>query len=89
MSSTSSDVLAKEKEAFASALPEMMAEHAGEFVVFHGENRLGFFPTFQAAYAEALKQFGIDEDFLVSEVKAPGFEVASLSWALGAMMAES
>ena len=64
--------LEKEQEAFDSQLSELMNEHAGQFVVFKGGRPVGFYPTFNDAYRDALKRFGVNEYFLLSEVKMRG-----------------
>lgn len=75
----------REQEAFDSQLEAMAEEHAGQFVVFHDGVSAGYYPTYDAAYQEALKRFGLDQTFLVSEVKKRGPELVSISWQNGLM----
>jgi len=75
----------REQEAFDRVLDSMMAEHAGEFVVVHDGAPLGYYPTYAAAYQDAVKRFGPEETFLVSEVKRRGSEIVSISWQSGLM----
>lgn len=77
--------IAKEQKAFDAALQGMLAEHAGQFVVFHDGKAFGFFPTFRDAYRKGLEKFGLNEVFLVSEVRATTPEPPSISFCTGAM----
>lgn len=79
------EALKKDQTAFDAKLDEMMKAHAGEFVVVHSGSIAGFSSTYAAAYRSALKQFGIDETFLVSEVKKRDPEPISISWQAGVM----
>ncbi len=63
----------------------MLKDHAGEFVVIHDGSVVGFYSSYQAAYEDALKRFGVDEVFLVSEVKKRSPEPVSISWQTGVM----
>jgi hypothetical protein len=74
-----------EQDAFDSQLAEMMKEHAGKFVVFHGEHPVEFFDTFGQAYRAGIKMFGVDETFLISEVRERQPEPANAAWESGAM----
>jgi hypothetical protein len=77
--------LQREQDAFDSQLAEMMKEHAGKFVVFHHEQPVEFFDTFGQAYRAGIKKFGVDETFLVSEVKEREPEPSNAAWDSGAM----
>jgi len=50
-------------------LPELVKNHAGEFITFHAGQKL-FAPTFDRAIQKADHQFGEDAGFVVREVKA-------------------
>lgn len=79
------DAIKVEQAAFDSKLEEMMTDHAGQFVVFRGGQPVAFFPTFRDAYRAGLERFGVDEVFLVSEVKQSVPEPPSISFCTGAM----
>jgi len=75
-----------EQDAFDSMLDELMVEHAGQFVVFHGGKPTGFFyPTHDDAYRAGLDAFGTSAVFLVSEIRKRRSEIPSISWYTGAM----
>ncbi len=61
--------LTREQVAFDAQVEDLMRDHAGEFVVFHGGGPVGFWATFNDAYRAALKGCGLDEIFLVDEVR--------------------
>lgn len=75
----------REQDAFDRLLDSMMAEHAGEFVVIHEGVPLGYYPTYAAAYQDALQRLGVEQTFLVSQVKRRGSEIVSMSWQSGLM----
>ena len=79
------DELRIEQDAFISLLPKMLDEHPGQFTVFHAGEPAGFFRTYDEAYGFALKTFGLDTPFLVSQVIPPDTAPASLSWYAGVM----
>jgi hypothetical protein len=83
------DLLQAEQEAFDRHLEEMLREHAGEFVIFRKGEPIGFFPDYQTAYKSGLEKFGLDQVFLVSEVKRRTPEPVSLSWVAGAMFGQT
>ena len=58
-----------EQRAFDSQIDDLLDKHAGEFVVFHDEQPVAFYPTHAEAYADALKVYGSEGVFLVSQVK--------------------
>jgi len=78
----------EEQRAFDEALPSLLDAHGGEHVLFHGGNAVAFFPTRDEAYRQGLDRFGLDETFLVAEVKPRRSETASLSWELGVMFGQ-
>lgn len=75
----------KEQEAFDASLDQMMAEHGGEFVLFKNGQPVEFFGDYQSAYKAGLDNFGLDETFLVSEVKRREPQTTSITWAAGAL----
>ena len=58
-----------EEKAFDLQLESMMRDHDGEFVLFRDEKPVAFFPTYNEAYQAGLDQFGLDDVYIVSEVK--------------------
>ncbi len=54
-------------EFFQSQLPELMKEHAGQFVVIKDQKIQGYYPTVEAALKSAYEKFG-DADFIIQEV---------------------
>ena len=80
--------LGAEQRAFDAQIEEMLQEHAGEFVIFHDERPVAFHSTYSKAYGDALRRFGSDGVFLVSEVKKRGLEPSSIAWEYGLMFAE-
>jgi hypothetical protein len=83
------DLLQAEQEAFDRHLEEMLREHAGEFVLFRKGEPVEFFSDYQTAYKAALERFGLDQVFLISEVKRRAPEPVSLSWVAGAMFGQA
>ena len=79
------EALKREQDAFDRKLDDLLRDHAGEFVVLHNGSLAGFYTDYAADYQGALKQFGLDEAFLVSEVKKRDPEPVSLSWQTGVM----
>jgi hypothetical protein len=77
--------LYREQVAFDAQLADLVREHEGEFVIFKDGTPVDFFSTYDEAYSEALARFGIDETYLVSEVKHRQPHVTSLAWEAGAM----
>lgn len=73
----------REQEAFDRQLDQMIDEHEGEFVLFHDGAPVAFFPIYEEAYRAGLERFGMDETFLVSEVKRRGPQVTSYAWEAG------
>jgi hypothetical protein len=58
-----------EIEAFNAIRTRLEAEHIGEWIVMRDRKVVGFFQTFEAAGAEALRLFGRGE-YLIREVGA-------------------
>lgn len=54
-------------EAFLEKLPELMADHAGSFVLLHNRKVIDFFRSSLEATLEGSKRFGPD-DFSIQEV---------------------
>jgi hypothetical protein len=75
----------REQEAFDRELPSMLAEHEGEFALFHGGQLIALFPIYEEAYRAGLDRYGVDATFLVSEVKTRAPQVTSYAWESGVM----
>jgi hypothetical protein len=77
--------LEREQKAFDLQLKDMMRDHDGEFVLFRGEKPIAFFATYNEAYQAGLDQFGLDDVYIISEVKRRDHHATSVTWAAGAM----
>src|SRR2546428_590929 len=77
--------LEREQKAFDLQLDEMMPAHEAEFVLFHHERPVAFFPTYNEAYQAGLDRFGLDDVYIVSEVKRRDNHATSVTWAAGVM----
>jgi hypothetical protein len=75
----------REQQAFDDQLTTMLRDHAGEFVLFNDGQPVSFFKSYEDAYAAGLAQFGVDQPFLVSEVKRRVAQSTSLAWEAGVM----
>ena len=60
--------LESELRVFEARLPDLLPRHRGEFVLIHGDEFIGLYPTSHAALAEGYRRFGVAEPFLVGEV---------------------
>lgn len=61
--------LEKELAAFERKLPELKAEHPGEFVLIRGDDIVDFFTSYDDAIKAGYLKFGL-EPFLVKQVQA-------------------
>jgi hypothetical protein len=77
--------LEREQKAFDLQLRDMMRDHDGEFVLFRGEKPVAFFATYNEAYQAGLDQFGLDDVYIISEVKRRDHHATSVTWAAGVM----
>jgi len=59
--------LEKDIEAFHKMKDELLANHNGKFVIFHGGKFIGAFDTLDNAAREAIKQFG-NKPYLIRQV---------------------
>ena len=75
----------REQQAFDFALPDLLEEHEGEWVVFRDAKPVLFEATLQKAYAAAVERYGSREVFLVQEVRPARSEPVSISWEAGVM----
>ena len=62
---TISPMVAKSQEAFRRELPELLKNRYGQWVAYHGDERLGFGRTQLELYRECLRRGLKDEDFVV------------------------
>lgn len=77
--------LQQEQTAFEAQLDELIATHAGEFVLFNDGRPVAFFKAHEAAYREGIERFGPDATFLVAQVKRSAPGNISLAWVAGVM----
>lgn len=77
--------LAEEQQAFEAQLDALLSEHLDEYVLFKDGAAVAFFDDEDAALADGLERFGLDDVFLVSRVARPEPERLSLAWELGVM----
>lgn len=77
--------LEEEQRAFDAKLDEMMRDHEGEFVLFRRGEPVEFFASYNDAYQAGLDRFGLDEVYIVSEVKRRDRYPASITWAAGVL----
>jgi hypothetical protein len=61
--------LQREIEAFKRLRRELEADHLGEWVILHDAHVIGFYPSFESAADEAVKQFG-NGPFLLRQIGA-------------------
>lgn len=59
--------LEKELAVYRSKLPELKAEHEGEFVLIHGDRIVDFFTSYDDAIQAGYSRFGL-EPFLVKQI---------------------
>ena len=62
--------LAEEMATYGSRLPELLSQHAGQFVLIKGNAIAGFFPDESSAVNEGNRLYG-GMPFLVKQVIAP------------------
>lgn len=74
--------LETEIRAYEAKLKELERHYKGKFVIFHGEDFVGAFDTFDAAAAEAIRLFG-HGPYLIRQV---GIEVPPISASLAARL---
>ena len=77
--------LEEEQRAFDAKLEEMMRDHDGEFVLFRGGEPVQFFGSYNEAYKAGLDRFGLDDTYIVSQVKRRDQHATSVTWAAGVM----
>ena len=75
--------LEEQQSAFDAQLDEMMRDHDGEFVLFRDGRPVEFFKSYNEAYQAGLDRFGLDEVYIVSEVKRRDHHATSVTWAAG------
>ncbi len=61
--------LERELAVFQQKLPEFTAEHAGKYVLIHGNDVVDFFTSYEDAIKAGYAKFGLDP-FLVKQVQA-------------------
>ena len=78
-------IIEGEQTLFEEQLPDLMKTHAGEWVLFHGGEPVGFFQNSASAYDAGIEQFDLDVVFLVARVEERVPRPVSVSWELGVM----
>jgi hypothetical protein len=79
------DQLQREQDAFDAALPDLLVEHRGQIVIFKDERPVGFYRSFEEAYAQAIRHFGLDTVFLISKVTVEKPSSSSITWDLAVL----
>jgi hypothetical protein len=74
--------LEKELEAFEREKPRLLKEHRGKFALFKGDEFVDSFSTFELAYHEGIKRFGL-EPFMIKEIRETDPVVRFPALALG------
>lgn len=62
--------LAEESRTYEAGVAQWAEEHAGEFVLIHGTEVVGFYPTNEKALTEGYMRFGV-APFFVKQVSRP------------------
>ena len=75
----------REQDAFDAQIDQLLREHEGAFVIFKNGVPVAFFDDYQTAYSAALDRFGVNDTFLVSEVKRRRPQTTSITWQVGAL----
>lgn len=60
--------VAENSARFRAALPELIKEHRGEWVIFRDGQPAGFYPSAMDAYLTAVRRFGEDGGFAMHRV---------------------
>jgi len=68
-------------------LPELLPSHRGEFALWKDDRVLGFYATYEDAYAAGLDTVGLDAPFLVGEIVEREPQRVSVAWQTGVMFA--
>lgn len=77
--------LEDEWRAFHDALPGLLANHAGEFVLWHDAKPLRFCASYDDAYEAGLEALGPDVEYLVARVAMEEPRAVSIAWQAGVM----
>lgn len=65
---TPTEKVIQEMQAFRQALPELLKEHAGQWVIFWGGKVVGFYQDEDSAYGTAIQDLGPHAGFVVARV---------------------
>ena len=68
--------LSKEIAAYEKIKNELEDQHRGEWVLIKDEEKIGLYPDFDTAAAEAVKKFG-SGPYLIREVGAPPLSLSA------------
>ena len=61
--------LEQELATYRRELPKMLAEHAGDYVLIHGDQVIGFWPDEDSAWEEGVERFRPGLPFMVRRVE--------------------
>jgi hypothetical protein len=68
MRHTDGTALATELSVFKSHRSDWVRHHRGSYVAIHGRKIAGFFASYEEAFRQGLRVFGVGRDFLVKQV---------------------
>lgn len=80
-----SNKLEDEWRTFRDALPDLLAEHEGHYVLWHEARPVRFCASYQDAYEAGLQALGPDVEYLVARVAAEEPRAVSIAWQAGVM----
>ena len=65
---TPAEKVKREMQSFRTALPELLKEHAGQWVVFADGTVVGFYEDEDSAYRAAMQEYGPGGGFVIARV---------------------
>ena len=74
-----------ERAAFDAQLDVLLESHEGQIALFHRGELCALFTDNVAAYETGLERFGLDDVFLVSEIRRIDPTPVSIAWNAGVM----
>lgn len=77
------DRLDRDRKSFEEALPRLLGEHKGEYVLFADGEVVGLYPNYDAAFSDALSRFGSDGVFLIQPIIDEPPQPISIAWEAG------
>jgi hypothetical protein len=64
------DDFACEQKLYEKHKQQWVQQHAGDFVLIKGDKLVGFYPDYEDALREGLKEFGVTVPFFIKQVCA-------------------